>query len=1054
MMEEMRIDLINMLNWKREAVERIANESEKLSDEHDYENDDIEYPNYYNMKKILSESDVTENLTLPEGENRLKLSAHPNFDNSLVNLENSAVHIPVNVYDNSSEVIHGIQVTEKLIDIFKLNLANDPTLSWQFLGSSKGFIRIYPASKWKTPIDSEGQSKTQIPDMYDCRTRQWYIQTAASPKDVVILMDVSGSMTGQRRTIALNVVNNILDTLTENDFFVVYNFTKEVKPVYPCFNHMVQATPRNVQEVKYMLDNFVTADIANFTAAFIDGFNILKEVFSEKKGALCNQAIMLITDGAPETYEPLFKEYNADKSVRIFTYVIGRDVTQIKEVNWMACNNKGFYAQVANLAEVREQVHQYIPVMSRPLVLSGARIFTWTPVYTAYSEIQLSDWIWDERVKALTVKLHEKKLIRGEESAIDVAVATADGSKSDLAQVTREDANNEDEFEIVDQDDTYLVCKRIFDAELEMAKKVVKKKIQLMTTVSTPVFDKRKYISRIANLLGVAGTDVPIKEIEKMAPPFKLGVNGYSFMTTNNGKVLFHPNFSPIFQDFTAIQDLVKPFYSAVDLTEVELGNITQESRTFDPNIVQIRTEMVNRKRGSKKVATRTFVDSMKRPLTRLQHYIYDSVENTPFSFAISLPEPYGSFRFTGQTDLRSSYNTENYTRYFTGTKWRIHPEWVYCENPQKLSIGPAPSTPEEALLQFLINELPKNQFRWRTSSSSPPSNANFTCNKELLQSLIFDAAATHIFDTCRDFELRHRRNTKGSVDVLNAFVSTRSGLTRFTNPCFSHDFRNRSEHEYNILARSIEEDYYKRAVDFYYLKNNAFIYSVPFNAYKNEEFLVTASRAIVVGNGKMSAPVAVIGLQYNHTQFRDAFFKITKEHNLNCLSDDTLNCFVLDNNGFIIISKGIKNGKEVNQTGMFFGDVNDDLLQDMVSQGVYRKMRFYDYQAICIEINNANSHSTSFLTPLHYIRQIGTWFASKLVRFYLSLAYDYLPVWLEEMVSMDYSDGESESPPPNPNKSHPRSCDKEIDLYDLINFSNQTLHFVHKCKTNELCSR
>ncbi len=65
------------------------------------ENDDIEYPNYYNMKKILSESDVTENLTLPEGENRLKLSAHPNFDNSLVNLENSAVHIPVNVYDVS-----------------------------------------------------------------------------------------------------------------------------------------------------------------------------------------------------------------------------------------------------------------------------------------------------------------------------------------------------------------------------------------------------------------------------------------------------------------------------------------------------------------------------------------------------------------------------------------------------------------------------------------------------------------------------------------------------------------------------------------------------------------------------------------------------------------------------------------------------------------------------------------------------------------------------------------------------------------------------------------
>lgn len=50
---------------------------------------------------------------------------------------------------------------------------------------------------------------------------------------------------------------------------------------------------------------------------------------------------MLITDGAPETYEHVFKKYNPKAKIRVFTYVIGREVTQIQEVYWMACQNRG-----------------------------------------------------------------------------------------------------------------------------------------------------------------------------------------------------------------------------------------------------------------------------------------------------------------------------------------------------------------------------------------------------------------------------------------------------------------------------------------------------------------------------------------------------------------------------------------------------------------------------------------------------------------------------------------------------------------------------------------
>lgn len=66
------------------------------------------------------------------------------------------------------------------------------------------------------------------PDMYECRSRSWYVQAAASAKDIVILLDVSGSMTGLRKEIARNVVVNILETLTDNDFVQVLTVSGEI----------------------------------------------------------------------------------------------------------------------------------------------------------------------------------------------------------------------------------------------------------------------------------------------------------------------------------------------------------------------------------------------------------------------------------------------------------------------------------------------------------------------------------------------------------------------------------------------------------------------------------------------------------------------------------------------------------------------------------------------------------------------------------------------------------------------------------------------------------
>ncbi|RWS27682.1 voltage-dependent calcium channel subunit alpha-2/delta-3-like protein [Leptotrombidium deliense] len=391
-------DIKELLHSKREHVRRIAEKAEAASAEHDF--DPKLVFNFFNSKKLYEANENVDTFikkNVPYLDKIREEEANAIYRDIPVSLNHSAVHIPVNVFNEKPTVMNSIKWSEALLLTFKQNKNTDSDLYWQYFCSNDGFLRLYPAAKWRSPLYMQNPDEDTIPlDLYDCRLRKWYTKAAASPKDVVILLDRSGSMTGQRKEISRNVVVNILESLTEDDFVAILGFNNTVAKIVDCFgNRLVQANKQNIRTFRENLGEMDTNDIANFTQALRDAFDILDEARRNGEGSQCNQAIMLVTDGAPETYKEIFEEYNGPLDqfgqkrvpVRVFTYLIGKEVTDTEEVHQIACHNKGYYTHVANNAEVREQVQLYIPVMSRPIVLSKERPFIYTNVYTDVSSV-------------------------------------------------------------------------------------------------------------------------------------------------------------------------------------------------------------------------------------------------------------------------------------------------------------------------------------------------------------------------------------------------------------------------------------------------------------------------------------------------------------------------------------------------------------------------------------------------------------------------------------------------------------------------------------------
>uniref|UniRef100_A0A3B4UQB1 Calcium voltage-gated channel auxiliary subunit alpha2delta 2 n=1 Tax=Seriola dumerili TaxID=41447 RepID=A0A3B4UQB1_SERDU len=350
--EKVASDIEKLLAKKRKALDRLASEAERLQREHLWQ-DGIKVENPSHIK--------------------LEFVYDPNFKNN-VNYSYTAVQIPTDIYKGAPVILNELNWTQALEKVFMENSREDPSLLWQAFGSATGVTRYYPATPWKAPDKI---------DLYDVRRRPWYIQGASSPKDMVILVDVSGSVSGLTLKLIKASVMEMLDTLSDDDYVNVARFNEKAEAVVPCFKHLVQANVRNKKIFKDAVQQMQAKGTTDYKSGFHFAFNQLLNKTNVPR-ANCNKIIMLFTDGGEDRAQDVFMQYNwPNKTVRVFTFSVGQHNYDVTPLQWIACTNKGYYFEIRSICAIRINTQEYLDVLGRPMVLAGsdAKQVQWTNVY-------------------------------------------------------------------------------------------------------------------------------------------------------------------------------------------------------------------------------------------------------------------------------------------------------------------------------------------------------------------------------------------------------------------------------------------------------------------------------------------------------------------------------------------------------------------------------------------------------------------------------------------------------------------------------------------------
>ena len=243
-------------------------------------------------------------------------------------------------------------------DFVANRIADTRTLRWQQIGTPTGFYRIYPGVPQQTCYS------------YDPRNRPWYVAATSGPKDVILVIDVSGSMSSNNRIgLAREAAITVINTLTNSDYVAVVLFNSDATQLLlagQTRGALIQATNENIVRLSERVATIQPSGNTNFEAAFGMAFSIVDG--ATELTSNCQTAILFLTDGIPtvgrtstqleDRVRSLNRNPDGTLKATLFTFTLGSGTERTLPFAF-ACQNQGIFTHVDDGGNLREQMSQY-----------------------------------------------------------------------------------------------------------------------------------------------------------------------------------------------------------------------------------------------------------------------------------------------------------------------------------------------------------------------------------------------------------------------------------------------------------------------------------------------------------------------------------------------------------------------------------------------------------------------------------------------------------------------------------------------------------------------